>query len=149
MKPDISDMTIIIDTREQTPFSFSYPISRKTLIAGDYSILGFEDKIAIERKALGDLTSCVGKDRNRFIKQMEVLSFFHRKYLVIEANLNYILQGDFGYTKINPESVLGTICKIAIEYNIFPIFAGGHRSGAKITERLLIQYYKKYRGGKI
>ena len=140
-------MTIIIDTREQIPFQFSIPSIRKTLKAGDYSVLGFEDKIAIERKELGDLTNCVGKDRNRFIAQMKQLSFFHRKYLVIESSLPCILKGDFGYKKINPDSILGTICKIAIEYEIFPIFAGGHRAGGKITESLLVQYYKKYRKG--
>ena len=142
-------MTIIIDTREQIPFQFSVPSIRKTLKAGDYSVLGFEDKITIERKELGDLTNCLGKDRDRFMKQMKQLSFFHIKYLVIESSLPYILQGVFGYTKINPDSILGTICKIAIEYEVSPIFAGGHRIGGKVTEKLLIQYYKKFRKGVI
>jgi ERCC4-type nuclease len=47
-------MKILIDTREQIPFNFSrYGVQTETdaLPVGDYSIPGFEDRVAIERKS--------------------------------------------------------------------------------------------------
>lgn len=51
-------MRILIDTREQQPFSFTrYEVATEpaTLPVGDYSLPGFEDWAAIERKSLEDL----------------------------------------------------------------------------------------------
>ena len=45
------DFTIIIDTREQQPWSFEdYVVANKKLDTGDYSIEGLQDVFAIERK---------------------------------------------------------------------------------------------------
>ena len=63
-------MRILIDTREQAPFTFQgYEVDPEpaTLPCGDYSLPGFEDRAAVERKKLNDLVGClVGKDRDRF-----------------------------------------------------------------------------------
>src|SRR5687768_5143201 len=60
--------TIIVDTREQIPFSFSRfrgwftKVQHKALTVGDYSVAGLEDVCTVERKDLADLihsfTSC-------------------------------------------------------------------------------------------
>ena len=45
------DFTIIIDTREQQPWVFEqYVVANKKLDTGDYSIEGYENIFAIERK---------------------------------------------------------------------------------------------------
>ena len=50
--------TVIVDTREQNPFSFARfkgwfaGVVRKPLEVGDYSIAGLEDACAVERKDL-------------------------------------------------------------------------------------------------
>ncbi len=49
------ELTIIIDTREQVPLSFSLPTERGSLVTGDYSIAGLKRFIAIERKSPDDL----------------------------------------------------------------------------------------------
>jgi ERCC4-type nuclease len=51
----VSPPTIVIDTREQRPWSFSVPTKPGTLASGDYSIEGCEHLFAVERKAPGDL----------------------------------------------------------------------------------------------
>ena len=49
--------TLIIDSMEQKPYSFKpfqkwfASIERKKLAAGDYSIAGLEDRVAVERKS--------------------------------------------------------------------------------------------------
>lgn len=59
-------MKIVIDTREQTPYGFAKydaePI-RAALPTGDYSLPGFEDRVAIERKSLDDLVGCLKGDK--------------------------------------------------------------------------------------
>ena len=64
---------VIIDTREQMPFSFSgFPveIEEATLDAGDYSCAPFHRRISIERKGFQDLVNCLGKGRERFEKEL-------------------------------------------------------------------------------
>ena len=40
---------IIVDTREQSGYSFSVPTVRRKLEAGDYSVKGLEERVAVER----------------------------------------------------------------------------------------------------
>lgn len=49
-------LTVVIDTREQAPFAFtsSVAVVRAPLAAGDYSILGYEHLVAVERKSHAD-----------------------------------------------------------------------------------------------
>jgi ERCC4-type nuclease len=72
--------TVLVDTREQLPFTFAdlrsdardgrrplvVPTRIETLTTGDYSLDGSTDKIAIERKSCSDLLHSLGHDRDRF-----------------------------------------------------------------------------------
>lgn len=56
----MSAMKIIVDTREQAPFTFAherYQVELETgaLALGDYSLAGLSDRVAVERKSLADL----------------------------------------------------------------------------------------------
>ena len=71
-----SDITALIDTREQTPVTLEYKPScvlkseKVGLYTGDYSIKGLENHVAIERKSLADLMGCIGTQRERFEKEI-------------------------------------------------------------------------------
>ena len=54
-------ITIKIDTREQKPYAFENA-EIGALQVGDYSIVGLEDYISIERKELSDLISSISRD---------------------------------------------------------------------------------------
>jgi ERCC4-type nuclease len=59
-------ITVIVDRREQLPWSFPhFRTAAGTLDAGDYSILGLEGIVAVERKSLNDLIGCCGHERPR------------------------------------------------------------------------------------
>ena len=80
---------IIQDSREQTPFAFDgYPVEVAvgTLEAGDYSLAGFERKVAVERKSLGDLIGCLSGDRARFEKELARLRGFDACAVVVESS---------------------------------------------------------------
>ena len=70
-------MQIIVDSREHLPFTFEHgryadvQIQSGTLNVGDYSLCGLEDKVAVERKSLPDLVACLGRERQRFEKELQ------------------------------------------------------------------------------
>ena len=65
---------ILIDTREQNDYSFSVPVVRRKLEAGDYSVEGLETRVAVERKSLSDFVSTVIHARKRFHAELRKLA---------------------------------------------------------------------------
>ena len=58
-------ITVIVDTRETTPYLFQLhgvDIVRLSLAEGDYSAVGYEKLISIERKTKSDAYKSLGKD---------------------------------------------------------------------------------------
>jgi ERCC4-type nuclease len=84
----MSDITIIVDTREQKPMDFSvygYKTISKKLDQGDYSVVGYEDEIAIERKAsASELAGNLGKGYERFRREWERMDEYPAKIMVCE-----------------------------------------------------------------
>lgn len=104
------DITVVVDTREQTPpaIDLLLPISRGKLQTGDYSVLGLEHLVRIERKSLQDLVMCVGRERPRFDRCIERLRGFDLAVLVIEASESQVelksYRGD-----VEPNAVIGSV----------------------------------------
>ena len=73
LKPN--SITILVDTREQRPWQFPHCFMTEsaTLATGDYSVKGLTDEVAIERKSLADLLACVGRERDRFEREVHRL----------------------------------------------------------------------------
>jgi ERCC4-type nuclease len=79
---------IVVDTREQAPLRFgAWPTVAAGLRTGDYSIEGFEDRVAVERKGLSDLFTCVGRERPRFERELVRLAAMDYGAVVLEATL--------------------------------------------------------------
>ena len=89
-------VTFITDSREQEPFSFDsrlVAVERRALPAGDYSVVGMEDMVAVERKTLDDFVSTVIHDRPRFRRELRKLAGYRAACVVVEAGLLEVLQG--------------------------------------------------------
>lgn len=144
---------LIIDTREQAPLFINKPprglmLSRDYLPIGDYSIKGFEGQISIERKASLDLFNCLGKDRERFKKELILLSGYLRKYVVVEATEEEILAFST-YSKMHPNSVRQSIASIEIRYGIgFHYEPDRKRLERWVLDRF-IKFYKLKRAGEL
>lgn len=143
MKP-----TVLIDTREQTPLRFSdaVDVQRATLPAGDYSIAGCTDRVAIERKSLPDLVACVTKERERFLDCCRRLQGYPIRAVVVEANVDDVLAGAYR-SKTNPSSVIGTTIAIFADYGLPTVWAGDARNAANIVERLLLRVLRRAEEG--
>ena len=94
--------TVIKDTREQDgytfePFNGRYHTCKgmvvKKLVTGDYSLEGLEDKICIERKAsVSELAINLGKDKHRFMAEVERMKEFPHKFLILEFSLTDLMK---------------------------------------------------------
>lgn len=129
-------MKILVDTREQKPFAFvgsryyaDVTTERATLSAGDYSLAGFENRVAVERKELGDLLNCLGNDRERFARELSRSLELDAFMVVVEASYADIATGKYR-SRINNHSAMQSIVAFMIRYDC-PFWLAGTRAAAE------------------
>ena len=143
----VCPFTIIVDTREQAPYTFGavpagggrqwvVPIQCAGLRSGDYSIAGLESRIAIERKSLEDLYSTLGQGRERFESEFQRLAEMEFAAVCIEADIREIWRPlefrNEWRSRLNPRSVEGTIVSWSIRYPRVHWWTMGSRRQAEI-----------------
>jgi len=137
---------ILIDSREQLPFTFSRYEAATEVVAlpvGDYSLPGFQDRAAIERKSLEDLISCLmNSNRERFEKELARGRFFDLFCVVVEATLADISQGRYR-SEMKVHSALQSIITFQVRYRV-PFIWAGNRAGAEyMTYSLLAKFLRE------
>ncbi|MCZ6652982.1 MAG: ERCC4 domain-containing protein [Planctomycetota bacterium] len=131
--------TIIIDTREQHPWSFAnLPTERATLDSGDYSIVGLTHLVVVERKSLPDLLTCIGRERDRFKRELQRLRAYRFRCLVAEASYADLERGEWR-SQLKPSHVLGSLIAWMAQYSLPVMLAGDHQAAARFAERYLFQ----------
>lgn len=146
-------LTIKIDTREQQPYEFENPSEVGTLSIGDYSLVGGEHLIAVERKELGDLINCLSHDRVRFERELfkgKSLDYFG---LVVEASLSDLANGHYR-SQMQPKSAIQSLLAFSIRYRLPVWFCESRKYAQHLTESLLVKYareiekkFKQIQGG--
>ena len=140
------DMRILIDTREQAPFDFKgYDVTPETatLSCGDYSIPGFEDRAAIERKSLNDLIGCLmNSNRDRFERELARGWHYDLFAVVVEANLSDVSQGTY-QSAMRPQAALQSIIAFQVRYRTSFIWAGNRAGAEYVTHGLLSKYLRE------
>ncbi|QCC48116.1 ERCC4 domain-containing protein [Halobellus limi] len=104
-------LVIVVDTREQTPWKFDgYPVrvKRAKLDTGDYSVHGFEDIFAIERKSLDDLVNTTVNGRDRFQDELIRGNKLAEFDVYIESSKADLKAGNY-YSQAHPNSIIGSI----------------------------------------
>jgi ERCC4-type nuclease len=131
---------IVIDSREQQPYSFSEATVagsvRKALPAGDYSVEGFETALAVERKTLADFINTVIHAHGRFANELRQLAAYRFAWIVVEASLDDLLRGQYA-SRAHPSSLLGLTSMIMTAYRIPVLFAHDRPCARTLTEALL------------
>jgi len=138
------EITVVVDTREQKPYWFPRA-EVKTLATGDYSILGFEDRISIERKTKSDAYSSLGQGRPRFEREIQRLAEFDYGAIVVETSLPGFLTAP-AFSRMKPKSAVNSIISWSVKYGIHLFFAGDRRHGNALTLKLLEKYWLYHRG---
>jgi ERCC4-type nuclease len=134
---------------EQKPYSFKSfrkwfaAIERKKLAAGDYSIAGLEDRVAVERKSLQDLFNCCSPyhSRDAFLRACERLSKLDFAAMVIEGSISKILRSN-EFSSMHPNAVFSMIQALAVRWGIQPWFAPTRAVAEEITACFLHKAYQ-------
>lgn len=106
------DLTAIVDTREQLPWTLApLQVRRGTLATADYSIAGLTDPangIAVERKSLEDLLGCIGQHRERFENEMRRILAYRTRAVIVEAPWGCLELGQWR-SRLKPPQVIGSV----------------------------------------
>lgn len=104
------DIIVGVDSRERTPppIDLLLPTQKVKLQTGDYTVVGLDGMVRIERKSLQDLVMCVGRERDRFDRCIERLRGFDLAMIVIEASEAAVELKQYR-GEVHPNAVLGSV----------------------------------------
>lgn len=131
--------TIKIDSREQRAYEFQTPSVVGKLDTGDYSLVGAEHLVSIERKSAEDLIASLTAGRERFERELyrsRALDYFA---LVVEASLSDLVNGRCR-SQANPKAMIQSLMAFSVRFDLPIFFADNRKFGARITESLLLKY---------
>jgi len=117
--------TVVIDSREKKPYEFPGVRDTRTerLNVGDYTIEGYEDVFAVERKTLDDLAQSLGVERERFEAEVQRAQSLAEFVVMIEAPKSHVYEyagtkrSPHYYSNIYPNSIIGTVEGWAQKYD--------------------------------
>lgn len=153
----LPEFSIVRDTRENNGWIFEEEekvsgkcrlistVSNK-LDAGDYSILGLEQIVCIERKSgfdeiLGNLSKTEYKQR--FLREMELLKEIEHPYILIESILNQSMFSlSIPQSRVPISRVVKELVSISHDYHVNVMFVGD--SGKRIARYIFEDVAKKY-----
>lgn len=140
-----ADITAVQDAREQRPLDLS-PLKTVigTLQTADYTVLGLQEYIAIERKSLPDLLGCIGRERERFEKEIQRLLAYETRAIVVEATWTELEAGEWllgtnrypWKSRVNANAAVGSVLGW-VARGIPILFVGDHERAGKFVARIL------------
>lgn len=143
MSLDVKNIVAIVDTREQMPANLGeILVEKNTLDTGDYSIKGLEDYVRIERKSLQDLIGCIGKERERFERELVRLKGFNHKAVVVECYWSDIYAENWR-GQIKSSHVIGSLGRWQLDGIPF-ILSGPRPFSCKMIQKLLYLSARQY-----
>lgn len=141
-------LSIVVDTREQSPFLFGrylVEVIKGTLQTGDYSLPGFEDRVAVERKSIDDLVGCLkGDQRDRFERELSRGRHYELFAVVVESSLGDLRQGKYR-SEMKSESVLQSLAAFQARYRVAFCWCGSRALAEYWTHSLLSKYADEQR----
>lgn len=138
--------TIVIDTREQEPHSFDPRLAaavRRALPAGDYSVAGLENTVAVERKSLDDFVSTVIHSRPRFREELRKLAGYRAACVVVEASVaDVLLQRYRG--EAHPNAVVGSALSVILDFGVPVFFCGNRQAACQFVQAYLLAAHARW-----
>lgn len=154
LEPLQTQFTIIVDAREKNPFRFiglradakdkKRPLAVRTKTAmlptGDYSILGYEDRVCIERKSLADLYNTLGQNRDRFEREVVRMTSMEFAAIVVEADYNGMSEQP-SYSRLTPKHVFRTMWAWMVRYPRIHWVPASNRFFAESATFRLLEFF--------
>ena len=140
--PD-SAIGILIDAREQQPFEFpGFQTEVRTLPTGDYALAAAPSLCCIERKAsVAELAACVGRERERFERELLRLKAYPCRLLLIECGWDDIENPARYPGQVGPKHVIGSLISWSCR-SIPYVLAGTRQRAEKIAADFLRAAYR-------
>ena len=140
-------MRLVVDSREQTPFTFAgydCEVQAGALTVGDYSLFGLTDRVAVERKSLPDLVLCLGRERERFERELQRAAALSAFMVVVEAPWGDLAAGNYR-SQLNPNSARQSVLAFTCRYRVPFMFAGTRAEAERMTFDYLRHYLRSAR----
>ena len=170
--------TVVIDTREQSPYSFDRipadvsqgggirteviqtsngPVELKfqkawlairtevrTLKSGDYSLAGYEHRVAVERKSPSDCFSTIGQGRDRFERELARLNGMQFAAVVVESEWSEIFADPPEHSQLSPKTVYRSVLAWQQRFkNVHWLMVPGREVAEVTTFRVLERFWKE------
>lgn len=138
--------TVVIDTREQSPFDFTRfqgwfaGIEHKALKLGDYAIAGMEDICVVERKELSDLVHSCTRDRPAFISRLRHMALYPHRLLVITSPLSQI-KSPYPHSGAYPNQITQSLIAMLAGLHIPFLCTESHELGEELVASFLYQVH--------
>lgn len=169
---DVAPFTVLVDSMEQQPFCFhgmqgpfgkpcEVPTKWKALgirdgrfyqPMGDYSILGCESLIHLERKSVADCQSTVlgfGGRRERFEHELEVLSGLPWSAVIVEGTLAEVVRTVEAHGSKPVEHVRKTLFHTLLawqqDFRTPWFFCESRRMAETVAWRTMVRFWQKLR----
>lgn len=139
-------LRIIQDSREQAPFRFEgFPAVVETgaLEAGDYSLAGFERRVAVERKSIQDLVGCLTGERPRFERELARLRGFDAAAVVVEQPQSVLRLGHYR-SAMPAESAWQSVIAFSMRFRV-PFWFCDSRADAEAVTFNFLRHYARDR----
>lgn len=148
---DYNKFKVIIDTREQQPWSFDRCATAcRKLDTGDYSVEGYEQILCIERKkSVSEIANNITE--KRFKDVIERMKTYQYAFLIFEFDLEDVLNYPIGSNvpkhmwnkiKISPGFILKHILELQLYHNIKVLFCGCPTNATKMATALMKKVFE-------
>jgi ERCC4-type nuclease len=139
-------MAVIVDTREKEPYTFDprlVAVVRHALPAGDYSVAGLEERVAVERKSLDDFVSTLIHARERFHRELQTLAGYRAACVVVEASLTDVLAHRYRGAA-HPSAILGSALAVQLDFGIPVLFCSNRQAACHFVQQYLLAAHKRW-----
>ncbi len=155
--------TVIKDTREQDGYYFTAyntcaGMVEHKLDTGDYSIVGLEDKICIERKGcVEEFAMNLGQKKYTFLEEIDRMASFSHKFLILEFTLEDLIKfpdetriplKKMSSVKITGKYMLKCLLEFELYNNVHVIFCGNKHNAFLAVSSILKRVNEMYTIGR-
>lgn len=148
---DYNNFHIIVDTREQQPWSFDHhAVSCEKLDTGDYSVRGLENTLCIERKkSVSEIANNITE--KRFKDVVGRMAQYKYSFLLLEFDFDNVLSYPVGSNvpkrmwdklKISPNFIIKHLVELQIFFNIKVLFCGSPSNAERMALSIMKKVYE-------
>jgi len=154
----VCDFVLAQDTREQSPWSFAGIVMGGKLVivkrqvvtmqTGDYSIVGHESRIVIERKspedAIGSITAGNARFRREHERMRDLIAAGGFACVIVEGCLARMcdeLDDPNSGRRVSSETLMGVVAAWGQRYGVHWLFAGDRRRAELLAFKVLWKWW--------